>query len=114
MHHWGKITTKLRQNAETLKKLKKLNMITIGQDVDLAEMKTLFAGSMGVAGNIDHLQLLPHGTPQEVEESCRRAIKQGKVSPGFMLAPGCEITADTPPESIQAFVQSAVKYGNYT
>lgn len=114
IHLCGKVTPHLKQNAESLKKLKKLNMISIGSDVDLGEIKTLFANSIGVSGNIDHLHLLPHGTPQEVEESCQRAIKQGKASAGFMLAPGCEITADTPPQNVKAFVQAAVKYGNYS
>lgn len=113
LHLCGKVTPHLKQNADALKELKKLNMISIGPDVNLAEMKALFAGTIGIAGNIDHLHLLPHGTPQEVAETCRLAIELGKPGGGYMLSPGCEITGDTPPQNIQAFVQAAAKYGVY-
>ncbi len=114
LHLCGKVTPHLKQNDSALKALGKLNTINIGADVNLAEISDLFTGYIGVAGNIDHLQVLPHGTVQEVDESCRLAIEQGKKGAGFMLAPECEITGDTPPENVLAFVQAAIKYGNYS
>ncbi len=113
LHICGKVTPHLETSASSLAALEGLNMISVDSSVDLARVKALFSGKIGVAGNIDHVQLLPHATPQEVEEACRVAIEAGKKDGGYMLAPGCEITSDTPPENVIAMVKAAAKYGKY-
>ncbi|MCZ7571377.1 MAG: uroporphyrinogen decarboxylase family protein [Ardenticatenaceae bacterium] len=111
LHLCGKVTPHLKANLNTLRALNGLNMINVGPHVDMAALKVALERKVGVAGNVDHVQLLPHATPAEVEEAARRALEAGKPGGGFMLAPGCEITADTPPENVQAFVGAAQKYG---
>jgi len=109
LHMCGKVTPHMERNVDAFKKLDRLNMINVGPEVDLNRMRELFEPEIGVAGNIDHIQLLPLGNPGEVAAACRACIERagGPRATHFMLAPGCEITADTPPENIEAFVQSA-------
>ena len=113
LHLCGKVTPHLEANITTLQNLDGLNMVNVGPHVNLAALKEALAGKIGVVGNIDHLTFLPHVTPDEVKEAARRAIEVGKPGGGYMLAPGCEITADTPPENVKALVDAAIAYGVY-
>lgn len=85
-------------------------MINVGHDLDLKKLRAQFSPEIGVAGNIDHIALLPLQTPEEVTAACQKSIEEagGREATHFMLAPGCEITADTPAENIEAYVQAAV------
>ena len=65
---------------------------------------------IGVAGNIDHIELLPMGKPADIETAVHAAIKASGGDNRFMVAPGCEITSDTPIENIKAFVNAADTY----
>jgi uroporphyrinogen decarboxylase len=113
LHLCGKVTPHLEANISILRNLQGLNMVNVGADVDLVWLKEALSGKIGVAGNIDHLTFLPHATPVEISENVRQALETGMPGGGFMLAPGCEITADTPPENVHAFVQAAYEYGRY-
>lgn len=109
VHMCGAVTAHMERNVDAFKTLDRLNMINIGEEVELKRMRELFEPEIGVAGNIDHIQLLPLRTAEEVRESCLNAIAAagGHEARHFMLAPGCEITADTPPENIEAYVKAA-------
>jgi uroporphyrinogen-III decarboxylase len=45
-----------------------------------------------------------------VEAAVHAAIRASGGNPRFMIAPGCEITSDTPIENVQAFVRAAKTY----
>jgi uroporphyrinogen decarboxylase len=110
LHICGKVTPHLTANAAYLKELKNLSTLNVGPHVDIAETQQLLEGKIGVAGNIDHIGLLPTGTTEEVEAAVHAAIRASRGDPRFMVAPGCEITSDTPVENIKAFVRAAQTY----
>ena len=109
VHMCGAVTAHMERNVQAFKTLKRLNMINVGHTVDLRRMRELFEPEIGVAGNIDHIQLLPLGQPEAVRAACSAAIAQagGRHARHFMLAPGCEITGDTPEANIKAYVDAA-------
>ncbi len=109
VHMCGRVTPHMKANVEALIALGRLDMINVGPEVDLAEMRAVFGDRIGIAGNIDHIGLLPLGNAAEVSAACRASIQSagGPQARRYMLAPGCEITADTPPENIEAFVNAA-------
>ncbi len=112
LHICGAVTPHLEANAGYLKGLApRLNTINVGPKVDIAATQKLLGGAIGVAGNIDHIELLPLRTPGEVEAAVHAAIEAAGGDPRFMVAPGCEITSDTPPENVEAFVRAATTYG---
>ncbi len=108
LHMCGKVAMHLNLLAEDLKRIDKLNTVNIGPHVDIAKTQDLLDHKIGVAGNIDHYRLLPRGSPKEVEIAVKNAIKASGGSSRFMIAPGCEITVDTPIDNVKAFV-NAVK-----
>jgi uroporphyrinogen decarboxylase len=67
--------------------------------------------SMRLVGNIDPVQLML-SSPEEIQRDARECIEAGKRSPrGFILATGCEVPLDTPPENIEALMKAGDKYG---
>jgi MtaA/CmuA family methyltransferase len=109
LHMCGKISTHLNEIAHDLKQTQNLNTINIGPFVDISKTQNLLDHKIGVAGNIDHIRLLPSGTPSEIEDAVKEAIKASGGDPRYMVAPGCEITTDTPIDNVKAFVNT-VKY----
>jgi MtaA/CmuA family methyltransferase len=110
LHICGRITPHLEASADYLKKLKELNTISIGPHVSISKAQKLFDNKIGVAGNIDHKRLLPSGTPQQIETAVHTAIRNSDGDSRFMVAPGCEITSDTPIENVKAFVHAVETY----
>lgn len=113
LHLCGKVEPHLKENINTLRGLIGLNMINVGADVDLPWLKKELSGKIGVAGNIDHLTFLPHAEPDEVMERVKQTLEANMPGGGYMLAPGCEITADTPVDNVGAFVRAARDFGRY-
>ena len=111
LHMCGRMTSQLNEIAHDLKQMQNLNTINIGPFVDISKTQTLLDHKIGVAGNIDHVKLLPFANPSEVEVAVKKAINASGGSIRYMVAPGCEITADTPIDNVKALV-SAVKTFN--
>ncbi|MFX0076200.1 MAG: uroporphyrinogen decarboxylase family protein [Candidatus Hermodarchaeota archaeon] len=110
LHMCGKISPHLNEIAHDLKQMQNLNTINIGPFVDISKTQKLLDHKIGVAGNIDHIRLLPSGTPNEIEDAVKKAIKASGGNPRYMVAPGCEITADTPINNVKALVNATKSY----
>ncbi|MDM8554171.1 uroporphyrinogen decarboxylase family protein [Desulfococcaceae bacterium HSG7] len=66
-----------------------------------------------ISGNIDPGFLLT-GSPQQVYEHCRKMIEVGrKLSGGFILAPGCDISPHTPDANLDSMRQAINDFGVY-
>ena len=107
LHMCGKVASHLNVLAHDLKQIKNLNTLNIGPFVDITKTQELLNHKIGVAGNIDHIKLLPFGSPKEVENAVHKAIEASGRDSRFMVAPGCEITSDTPIENVKALVKAA-------
>ena len=64
-------------------------------------------------GGIDEQQILPHGSPEEVEEEVKRRVSGFAPGGGYVLAAAHNVQADVPPENILAMYTAAQKYGQY-
>ncbi|VUT25067.1 MAG: methylcobamide:CoM methyltransferase [Candidatus Methanolliviera sp. GoM_asphalt] len=84
-----------------------------GTQYNLEEIKEKYGDKIIIVGGLDQTRTLIIGTPQEVEEQAKDAIRQAAAGGGFMLSAGCELGAITPPENILAAVNAAKKYGKY-
>jgi len=107
LHMCGKIAPHLNVLNINLQQIKNLNTLSIGPFVDITRTQELLNHKIGVAGNIDHVRLLPFGSPKEVEAAVHNAIEASCRDSRFMVAPGCEITSDTPIENVKAFVKAS-------
>ena len=110
LHMCGKVSTHLQYLGNIIKQIKKLDMISIDSFVSISETQDLLKGKIGVAGNIDHVRLLPKGSPKEIKETVFRALRENRNVSRFMIAPGCEITADTPIQNVKALVNATKSF----
>jgi uroporphyrinogen decarboxylase len=83
----------------------------------LEEAKNEIGSKVTLIGNVPPVEVLQTGSPSDVFNSAQKCLDEAADSPkGFMLASGCEVAIDTPPENILALMDAARLYGqrNYS
>ena len=81
--------------------------------MDAGELKQAFGDRLAFHGGVDIQQVLPTGTPEEVEAEVRRCLRAFAPGGGYILAPSHYIQADTPPANVVAMCRAAHRYGQY-
>ncbi len=100
------------------------DLIEIGLDVfnpvqpnvpghEPAELKARFGSELSFWGAIDQQQLLPMGTPQEIEADVKAKIEALGPGGGYMVAPAHILQGDTPVQNVEALIAAVQKHGVY-
>lgn len=76
---------------------------------DIFKAKDILGGHCCLMGDVP-ATLLRLGTPQEVEEYCKKLIDYVGKDGGFILAPGCSPAHDSKPENMQAMIDTGKSY----
>lgn len=71
---------------------------------DPQELKTKFGDRMAFWGAIDQQNLLPNGTPAEIEADVAEKIRVLGAGGGYMCSPAHIIQSDVPMENVEAFI----------
>jgi len=87
------------------------SLVILFEQTDILRTKEILGDSVCLMGNVP-LRLLQLGSPQDVEEYCKKLIKVCGKGGGFILANGGGIY-DAKPENMKAMVDSVEKYGWY-
>jgi uroporphyrinogen decarboxylase len=91
-----------------------LNPIQVtARGMDAAWLKRTYGQRLAFCGGVDQRQVLPHGTPGEVEEEVRQRIMELGPGGGYVLAPTHDVQADTPVENVVAVFEAAKQWGKY-
>ncbi|MFQ6014307.1 MAG: uroporphyrinogen decarboxylase family protein [Anaerolineae bacterium] len=103
LHICGDTTDKLDLLTQT-----GADCVSIDHKVDLAKAKEVFReNKICLAGNVDPVHVLSRGTPEEVEEACRKCLSVGAEGGAYVLMPGCDIPPTVPFENLQTFARTA-------
>ena len=78
---------------------------------DMKAAKEKLGHAACIGGNVP-TSLLAAGTPQEVEEYCRKLFDDAAEGGGFFLSPGA-VVQDAKPENVHALLNSSWKFGVY-
>jgi uroporphyrinogen decarboxylase len=78
------------------------------------ELKSKFGDRLSFWGAIDQQNLLPFGTPGEIEADVKAKIEVLGRGGGYMVAPAHIIQAETPLENVEAFINAVRKHGVYS
>jgi uroporphyrinogen decarboxylase len=81
--------------------------------MNLAEVKAKYGDRIALKGNVDCAQLMTFGTPDEVEEATREAIRQGAPGGGFILSSSNSIHSAVKPENYLAMLRILKEFGQY-
>ncbi len=73
--------------------------------MDVFELKERFAGRLAFYGGISTQQLLPYGSPEEVEEKVAELLTRLGAAGGYIAAPAHAVPGDAPPENLHAMIE---------
>lgn len=86
--------------------------LSIDNKEDMTELKRQHGTEVGITGNVDPVDVLRYGTPEEVTKDVIRCLRQAGDNPaGFTLCPGCDTPIGTAKENLMAYMQAAAVYG---
>lgn len=80
------------------------DVVSVGPGADMAAVLRAARGKMCIMGNVDPIEVLLRGTPDQVEREVERLMALGRQGTGFMLDSGEMIPRDVPVENIRAMV----------
>jgi len=80
---------------------------------DIRKTKEGIGQKVCLMGNIDPVNVMLRGTPEQVEAECKRCIQIGATGGGYILSLGGGPSMETPQENVEAMVSAAKKYGKY-
>jgi len=92
-----------------------LNPVQVSaKDMDTKKLKSEFGKDITFwGGGCDTQEVLPFGTPSEVEEEVKKRIEDLAAGGGFVFTQVHNIQADTPPENIMAMYEAVKSFGRY-
>jgi uroporphyrinogen decarboxylase len=64
-------------------------------------------------GNIDCKELLPSGTPEQVEEAVKQAIEVAAPGGGYIVCSSNSLHPEVNPENCIAMFEATKRYGSY-
>jgi len=77
-----------------------------GFDVDVVRIKERLGDSVCLVGNVDSVEVMLYGTPEDVERAVRAQLPAARNG-GFIMSAGSPLTIDTPVENVHAFMRAA-------
>jgi uroporphyrinogen decarboxylase len=90
------------------------SMLEIDHKVNGAECRRVTRERSVLVGNVDPSSVMALGSPEEVMEASRVAIRDMGCHGWFILSPGCTLPATTPAANIEAMMEAARRYGSYS
>jgi len=82
--------------------------------MDLGEVKAKYGDRVALKGNVDCAQLMTFGTPDEVIEATKDALRVGMPGGGFILSSSNSIHSAVKPENYAALMHAWREYGSYS
>jgi uroporphyrinogen decarboxylase len=81
--------------------------------LDQGRLKKRFGNRLSYWGGVDIQNVLPRGTPDEVEQEVMKRVRTLGPGGGYILGPSHNIQPDVPLQNILAFYNAAKQHGRY-
>ena len=86
-----------------------VEIISCGPAADLAEVRKVLTGKSCLSGNLDPIEVLMRGTPEQVAEEAERIVKIGYSDGGYIFNTGEMNPRDTPVENMKTMIETVRK-----
>ena len=86
------------------------DLVNCGPAADLAEVRQALGGKCCFTGNLDPIEVLMRGTPQQVAAETRRVIENGYPGGGYLFNTGEMNPRDVPVENMRAMVRAVREF----
>ncbi len=80
--------------------------------MDIFKVKETYGDKLTLIGNVP-IDMLSHGTPQDVEEYVKKLIKICAPGGGYMLSTSHSVSYSVDVENYERMLETGLKYGNY-
>jgi uroporphyrinogen decarboxylase len=84
-----------------------VDIVNCGPAADLAEVCQALSGKCCVSGNLDPIEVLMKGTPDEVARETERIVRIGYAQGGYLFNTGEMNPRDVPLENMKAMIEAA-------
>ena len=91
----------------------KPDILSMGPEADLAEVKRSLGRKIALVGNIDQVKYLMNGSPQEVAQETARIMNLGKPGGAYVFNTGDMVPRDVPDENMRVMVRVAREQSRY-
>jgi uroporphyrinogen decarboxylase len=91
----------------------KPDVLSMGPEADLAEVKKALGRKIALCGNIDQVKHLMNGSPQEVADETVRIMEIGKPGGGYIFNTGDMVPRDVPEDNMCTMMRAARQHGGY-
>ena len=81
--------------------------------VELADAVAQTKGRMFIKGNIDPVQTMLFGTPDDVRAAARERLHVAAPGGGYILSTACSVSPAAPPENILVLREAVERWGQY-
>lgn len=82
--------------------------------MDLGEVKAKYGQRIALKGNVDCAELMTFGTPEQVVEATKVALRQGMPGGGYILSSSNSIHSAVKPENYMAMLHTLEEHGRYS
>jgi uroporphyrinogen decarboxylase len=79
-----------------------------GNAIDMAQVLNEVPADIAVSGNINPVEIMKFGTPQQVEDVAKQLIKLADKHNNFILSTGCDVPPETPFENIESLFNATI------
>ncbi|GHU41731.1 hypothetical protein FACS1894111_04470 [Clostridia bacterium] len=102
VHICGNITDRLHLLPQT-----GIQMVSVDSKVDLLTAKEILKGQIALAGNVNPVASIEEKSPEEVYADATKCLDAGAKDGGFLLLPGCDLSAKARVENVRAITKAA-------
>ena len=79
-----------------------------GNAIDMAQVLDEVPADIAVSGNINPVEIMKFGTPQQVEDAARQLVRLAEKHNNFILSTGCDVPPETPFENIESLFNATI------
>lgn len=98
----------LKQQAST-----GVSVLSVGPGLDIGKAKAAVGDKVCLIGNLDPVNVLMNGTPDEVAEEARRIMSVGRQGGGYIFNTGEMVPRDVPVANMEAMLAAAHELQTY-
>lgn len=90
-----------------------INPLEPQADMEIKEVKARYGDRICLLGNIDCVDLLPSGTPEQVEQAVVQAVEDGAEGGGLIICSSNSLHPGVNPENCMAMFEAVRRHGRY-
>jgi len=83
------------------------DILGVGPEIDIEKAKQATQGKCALIGNLDPVNVLQNGTPEQVAAETERIMEIGKEGGGYVFDTGEMVPRDTPEANMRAMLNAA-------